>query len=594
VCAVEGTRRQVFSEERRRRLVSRAAPLAVVAVISFVAGAAVGSSSPLKDAASRFAGAWASEDYGAMYDQLSDQAKARYSAREFTKIYLRARQVATESDIDPGEPRDPEKAVGAEVVRVPLHIRTAAFGELSGEVPLPYRDGKLEWEPYLVFPGLQAGQRLDRRAAIPRRGAIMARDGTPLAEGPPDARTSPLGSAAVDVAGQVGPPDPAASSDEVARGFPPGEPTGTSGLEEAFNSRLEGQPGGQLIAVPSTTRRASPAQPTVGRVLATGRARDGKAVRTTIDPDLQQAAVVALGGRAGGVVALDPRDGSVLALAGSAFSAPQPPGSTFKIITTTAALEAGVVKLDDSFPYLTGINVGGREISNAHDESCGGTFVQAFAKSCNSVFAPLGPKIGERRMVDTANHYGFNSKPALYDDRATEAVDPPAPSLPEDIPTDLDLGVTAIGQGKVLATPLEMATAAQTVASGGVRYPTPIVTDPDLGPDRKPVRATSKRVARTLRFLMEQVVSSGTGVAAALPGVVVAGKTGTAELGPKSNQGPLQPGQKPEQEVDAWFTGFAPSKRPRIVAAAMLVNADGDGGTVAAPIVHDVMAAALG
>ncbi len=587
---MEGSRRQAFSQERRRRLVRRAAPLAVIAVISFVAGAAIGSESPLTDAASRFATAWANEEYGQMYDELSDDAKARYSVEEFTKAYLRARQTATVRRIDPGHPHGPGKVDGADVVRMPVEIDMNAFGAIRGEVPLAYRGGKLDWQPYMVFPGLQPGERLGHRVTAPRRGPILARNGTALAEGPPEARTSPLGSAAVDVAGQMGPPGPAAAADQRARGFPAGELVGISGLEQAFNTTLAGRPGGELVAIGAGAGAAAAA----GRVLARGIPHAGDAVRTAINPALQRTAVAALGGRSGGVVALDARTGAVLALAGSAFSAPQPPGSTFKIITTTAALEAGVVRLDDSFPYLTGISVGGREIANAHDESCGGTFVQAFAKSCNSVFAPLGPKIGEKRLVGTAERYGFNSKPALYDARATEAVGAPSPSIPEDIPTDLDLGVSAIGQGKVLATPLEMATAAQTIASGGVRYPTPIVTDPALGPDSKPVRVTSKHVARTMRSLMEEVVSSGTGVAAALPGVTVAGKTGTAELGPKAGQGPLAPGQDPEQAVDAWFTGFAPSKNPRMVVAAMIIDAGGDGGTVAAPIVHDVMAAALG
>ncbi len=99
---------------------------------------------------------------------------------------------------------------------------------------------------------------------------------------------------------------------------------------------------------------------------------------------------------------LDARSGDVRALAGQAFSAPQPPGSTFKTITTTAALEKGVVSLDDEFEIVDGVNVGGRFISNANGEFCGGTFREAFAESCNADFAPLGPKIGNDELVATA------------------------------------------------------------------------------------------------------------------------------------------------------------------------------------------------
>jgi cell division protein FtsI/penicillin-binding protein 2 len=141
-----------------------------------------------------------------------------------------------------------------------------------------------------------------------------------------------------------------------------------------------------------------------------------------------------------------------------------------------------------------------------------------------------------------------------------------------------------------------MASVAQTIADGGSRSPTRIVSDRGLAPAAKPVRVTSEQVATSVRDLMIQVVKSGTGTAAALPGVQVAGKTGTAELGPK----PLEPGKEatpgaaPEQEVDAWFIAFAPAEDPKLAAAAMVVNADGDGGAVAAPIVRQALAAGLG
>ncbi len=139
-----------------------------------------------------------------------------------------------------------------------------------------------------------------------------------------------------------------------------------------------------------------------------------------------------------------------------------------------------------------------------------------------------------------------------------------------------------------------MASAAQTISNGGVRLPTPIAKGPELAPDGGPVKVTSPETAATMRQMMIEVVNNGTGVAGALPGIQVAGKTGTAELGPKAlepGQEPPGPGEQPELETDAWFTAFAPATDPKIVVCVMVVNSDGDGGTVAAPIVRQIMAA---
>jgi cell division protein FtsI/penicillin-binding protein 2 len=463
-----------------------------------------------------------------------------------------------------------------------VSLDTHAFGTVSGELELPLESDRVDWAPSLVFPGLEAGERLVRHTAVPKRAPILAKDGTPLAEGPAAARSSPLGTAAAAIAGEVSSPSRKQEPALERLGFPPEEPTGTSGLELAFNTRLAGHPGGELLAVPEAGGNAAD-----GRVLATSKPIPGEPVHTTIDPDLQQATVAALGSTYGGVAVLDADDGSVRAVAGLAFSAPQPPGSTFKLITTTAALEDGIVKVSDEFPVETGTVVEGREIANAHDELCGGSFAESFAHSCNSVFAPLGPEIGSQRLVETAETYGFNSLPGLYEERALEAADVPASTLPKSIGSDLDLAVTAIGQGEVLATPLEMASISQAIADKGIREPTALVTDRALQSDAKPVRVTSADVASTINELMVGVVTSGTGTAAALPGIQVAGKTGTAELGPVT-------GSAEDQRLDAWFTAFAPANDPKLAVAAMVVNSEGDGGTVAAPIVRQVMASAFG
>ena len=564
---------------------TRALPISLLAAVAFIGGLVVGSGDELESAV-RFAQAWERDDFDAMYDELSPGAADETSADAFAGAYEEAEHTATVTSVDAGELREGETADGRDAAIVPVDLHTHAWSVQSGEIALPLEDGLVDWQPELVYPGLTDGETLDRRTRAPKRASILASDGTPLAAGPAAARSSPLGLSASAVAGTVDSPKKAQEQELDAQGFPPGTLAGTSGLELAFNDRLDGQPSGQLLAKASggSARELASANPT-----------PGEAVRTTIDPELQEAAVTALGDLFGGVAVLDATNGAVLGLAGIAFSAPQPPGSTFKVITTTAALDAGVVKLTDTFPVETGTVIDGREVANAHDESCGGTFVESFAHSCNSVFAPLGVEVGADRLIDAAEKFGFNSQPALYNAEATAAVDPPESTIPTELDSDLDVGVSAIGQGEVLATPLELASAAQTIAAGGLRSPTSIAKDPDLRPDGEPVRVTSEETAKLLTQLMIRVVTEGTGTAAALPGVQVAGKTGTAELGPKALESgqELGPGEEAEQELDAWFTAFAPASEPQLAAAAMVVNADGDGGTVAAPIVREVLAAGL-
>jgi cell division protein FtsI/penicillin-binding protein 2 len=430
---------------------------------------------------------------------------------------------------------------------------------------------------------------LSRRTRAPHRAAILAADRTPLAQGP--ASTRVVDTAPLAVVGEVGTPTKAQAANLAAEGFPPGSLTGITGLELAFNDRLAGQPGGQLVAVSASEEN----QLGGGRVLATTQPVPGKPVRTNIDPKLQESAVTSLGATYGGVTVLNAKTGDVLAMAGLAYSAPQPPGSTFKIVTTTGALDAGIVKLSDSFPVESSNSEIGREIHNAHDELCGGTFAESFAESCNTVFAPLGAELGGDGLVKTAEAYGFNALPTLFNQAATEAVDPPASTIPEDLDDDtVATGESAIGQGEVQATPLEMAAVAQAVANGGTRLPNAISREPELQAKAGPVEVTSKATADTLRQLMIGVVDHGTGVAAQLPGIQVAGKTGTAELGPKAGAPAPAPGEQPEQETDAWFTCFAPASDPKIAVAVMVVNSEGDGGTVAAPIARQVLASYFG
>jgi peptidoglycan glycosyltransferase len=569
--------------QRRRRLVTRALPLTIVAIVAFVLGALAGTpGSPEKEAAERFARAWARGDLTAMYGELNAASRRSVGKKEFTAKYREAAEVATLRALSAGSAGDTVEASGRNVVPVPVEAKTVAFGRVSADLGLSYADGGIAWDPSLVFPGLERGEHLENRVDLAPRAPILAREGTPLAEGPADAREHPLGSAAIDVTGEIG----TASEEEEAalarRGFPPQTPVGISGIEQAFNARLAGRPGGSLLAVADKGGSA--------RIISQSEPRAGAPVKTTIDPDLQQVAVSGLAGRAGGVAALDARNGDVRALAGQAFSAPQPPGSTFKMVTTTAALQKGVVSLDDEFELTDGVNVGGRFISNANGEVCGGTFREAFAESCNADFAPLGPKIGNDDLVAAAERFGFNSPPAIYASQIVERVDPPESSIPTEIGDELDLGVSAIGQGEVLATPLQMATVAQTIGNGGVREPTSLVLNPKLRPETKPVRVMSKKIAAELNELMVGVVTGGTGYAAAIPQAQVAGKTGTAELGPKPGQ---EGEEEPEQIKDAWFAAFAPAQNARLAVGVLLIEAEAAGGEVAAPVAGQVLSAGL-
>jgi cell division protein FtsI/penicillin-binding protein 2 len=569
--------------ERRRRLITRTLPLAIIAIVAFAWGAAAGvPGSPEKDAATRFAASWSAGNFAAMYRELNPASKARIELNDFAIAYREAEQLATLRGLEPGSAHDPATRDGEQVVPVPVAVTTVAFGRFEDEIDLPYADGGIEWDPSLVFPGLGPGEHLESQIELAPRAPILAADGTPLAAGPAEEREHPLGSAAIDVSGEIGEAGEADMQRLARHGFAADTPVGISGLERAFNTRLAGKPGGSLLALDESGASV--------RVLAQAKPRAGAPVKTTIDPDLQEAAVAALAGRSGGIVALDARDGNVRALAGQAFSAPQPPGSTFKMVTTIAALENDLVSLEDEFEITNGVNVGGRFLNNANGEYCGGTFREAFAESCNADFAPLGPKIGNERLVATAESFGFNSPPTLYAPQLVREAELPESTIPTDIGEEIDLGVSAIGQGEVLATPLQMASVAQAIANDGVLAPTAVVVNRKLRPHARPERVMSAKVAGELTELMTGVVVEGTGTAGAIPEAQVAGKTGTAELGPKPGQ---EEEENPVQIKDAWFAAFAPAQKPRLAVGVLLIEAEAAGGDVAAPAAAAVLSAGL-
>lgn len=563
----------------------RTVPLALIAIIAFAVGAAVGQRpSAAIEAADTYTSAWARQDFATMYRQLTRTSRETITVEEFERELRDAQQIATVESLVALEPVRERSAGSARIVSVPIRLVTRAFGTIELPLEVTYLDNGISWNDHLVFPGLKSGESLASEIELPPRAPIISRDGVPLAEGPALARSSPLGGAALDVTGSVSTPDQEAEERLAELGLPTDIPVGINGLEKAYNEVLLGTPGGRLFA------RTPSGQ---DRDLANSRPQPAPPLVTTIDSEVQLAAVGALAGRSGGIVALDAHNGAIRGMAGLAYSAPQPPGSTYKVLTTVAALEKKLVRLKDYYEPVQGAHVSGRFIRNAGSAYCGGDFREVFAKSCNSAFLPLGPELGSEATVEIAERFGFNSQPRLFNESAMEAIGPPESTIPTDISNEEELAVSAIGQGRVMATPLQMASVAQVIASGGVLAPTPIVQAAELRPDAKRTRIVSRRIADTVRDLMVGVVESGTGYAAALPDAQVAGKTGTAELGPKPGQTDLGPDEEPEQMVDAWFIGFAPAADPKLAVAVMLIDADADGGTVAAPAAAQVLAAGL-
>ncbi|WP_314456215.1 penicillin-binding protein 2 [uncultured Actinomyces sp.] len=362
------------------------------------------------------------------------------------------------------------------------------------------------------------------------------------------------------------------------------------------------------------------------KTLVTGGSQRGGAVQLTIDPEIQQAAYDALAGREGAVVALDPSTGAILAMVSSpsydpsAFASQDanaaneasktlsedssrpldnraiagnryPPGSTFKIITTAAALRTGKITPDAEVDAPDTITLPGtsHSLENYGGESCGGrtSFSHAFAQSCNTPFAQLAMDVGEEELAKEAHNWGFDSDLSI-----------PLKVTPSVYPHNDSQAQTAmagIGQASVQATPLMMAMVAATVANDGEQM-TPYLVSRTLDPDLNEVSTTSKKVARTpidsataksLSSLMQTAVTEGTGTNAQVAGVQVAGKTGTAETG--SDTGPT-----------TWFAGFAGTdiNKPQIALAVVLDgNADtqdnATGGKVAGPVAAQIIDAAV-
>jgi peptidoglycan glycosyltransferase len=349
----------------------------------------------------------------------------------------------------------------------------------------------------------------------------------------------------------------------------------------------------------------------------------------TLRPGAQRVAMQALAGKCGSAVALDPRTGAVLVMASRPTYDPNlveknfarinniratcrpaaplvnratdglfVPGSIFKVVTSAAALDSGKYTIDSRFVDRGYCIEYGKRVSNFADqgvvEQFGSVdFLQALQHSINAVFCEIGKTIGAGRVLGTSKQFGFYEDPPLEtpgNERSPSGLyDKGKLFYPNDPATQVDPGRLAFGQERMLTTPLQMAMVAAAVANSGVIMKPHIVgrvTKPGGGVVKRTRPSKYKRAMRTqtaqdLKRMMEAVVTGGTGTAAQIPGIRVAGKTGTAETG---GEGTLN---------TTWFITFAPVENPRVAVAVVLEDQSGSGGTTAAPIARQIMQAIL-
>ncbi|HUY61226.1 MAG TPA: penicillin-binding transpeptidase domain-containing protein [Candidatus Dormibacteraeota bacterium] len=419
--------------------------------------------------------------------------------------------------------------------------------------------------PIITIPAAQEAQLRSQLAPVP--GIVFQRASARLPASP---------GLAPQVLGAVG----AITAQRLSQLGPPyqvGDLVGLAGLESVFERQLAGTPTGTVDvddatgAVVQTVQRfpGSPPQP----------------VQITLDLHTQQAAQAALSGvsKPAALVAVDASTGAIRAVVSDPADQPfdralagmYPPGSTFKVITTTALLEAGRTASTPATcpPSLT---VDGKTFTNFEGEAPGGlTLERAFAISCNTAFIGLAQQLPAGALEAAAAAYGFGAHWTLPLASVGGSVPPPADPVAA--------AASAIGQGQVTASPLQMAIVAATADTGQWHAPQLVAAAPASGATAAPTAAAASattvspgaapaalapQVLATLHSLMAGVVSSGTGTAAAVPGATIYGKTGTAEFGS---------GNPPA--THAWFIGFRGD-----LAFAILVEGGGVGGVVAAPL----------
>jgi peptidoglycan glycosyltransferase len=426
------------------------------------------------------------------------------------------------------------------------------------------------------------------------RGRILAADGTVLARSVRSAASS-------------------RSESVFERAYPTGDEfahaigyyftdLGRTGLERYRNATLNGQAGTNLQTILDQLQ---------------GKKRQGNEVVTTLDPNAQQVANKALAGHEGAVVALEPRSGAVRVMASSPAYNPNDlrstktyerlakspsgkplvdratqfgyaPGSSFKVVTATAAIDSGAFAQESTVDGRNDVLISGVPLQNDENESLGPvTLTQGLAKSVNTVWAQVAERLGKRTMARYMRRFGFGRKPQLdYPvEEMSSSGEYSGARLISPTSSQVDVGRMGIGQDKLEVTPLQMAEVAAAVANRG-RLMVPHMTDRIVDPDGRTTERISPHVqsvvmkpstAAAVTVMMEAVVNEGTGTAAQIAGVRVAGKTGTAEtqIGTAIN--------------NVWFIAFAPASAPKVAIAVTLKGVPGQGGAFAAPIAREVM-----
>jgi peptidoglycan glycosyltransferase len=429
-------------------------------------------------------------------------------------------------------------------------------------------------------------QRIDRGAIVAANGAVLARSVRSRASSRSESiyeRRYPAGGEFAHAVGY----------DSIT--------LGRTGTESFRNTTLNGQSGTNLQSVLDQLQ---------------GKKRQGNNVYTTLVPGAQQVANSALAGHEGAVVALDPRTGAVEVMASSpgydpsslrstrsyeglAGSPGKPlvnratqfgyaPGSSFKVVTATAAIDTGAYTPESTVNGRDNVPISGVPLANDNHESFGSiTLTEALAKSVNTVWAQVAEHVGRGTITRYMSRFGFDRKPQLdYPaDEMSSSGEYARNRLVSPTSSQVDLGRLGIGQDKLEVTPLQMAEVAAAVANHG-RLMRPHLTDRVVDPDGRTVTRVAAHVqsvvmkpatASAVTAMMEAVVNQGTGTSAQIPGVQVAGKTGTAEtqIGTAIN--------------NVWFIAFAPAQAPRVALAVTLKGVPGFGGAFAAPIAKRVI-----